>query len=131
MPAAYPRTFKRSVGRNSRESTPFGVGPKGESKEDRQLRNAKQAQSILEARFSCEDGPDSTGDPGQWISAERWKKEDSEDGLILVFTHGTGFNKEVSLKGHASQMLIVNIVLARYGEKIDRQGSLGPQHDIW
>jgi hypothetical protein len=97
VPAAYPRTFKRSVGRNSRESTPFGVGPKGESKEDRQLRNAKQAQSVLEARFSCEDGPDSTGDPGQWISAERWKKDDSEDGLVLVLTHGTGFNKEVSV----------------------------------
>jgi hypothetical protein len=100
IPAAFPRTYKQSIGTLERGSHPFTKSPRetGESKEERGKRNLGEAKECIMAKFNATPTKeDDQAASGLWIAGERWIREGGrkEGGLTLVLSAANGFTKEV------------------------------------
>jgi hypothetical protein len=100
IPAAFPRTYRESIGTLERRSHPYTKSPReqGESKEERGKRNLGEARECVRARFNAiPTGEDEHGGSGLWIAGERWIRQGGreEGGLTLVLSAANGFTKEV------------------------------------
>lgn len=103
IPAAFPRTYKESLGDLERGSNPFTKTAitRGEGNEERKKRNLGEAKECVKARFNATATSGAEKDvSGLWIAGERWIRQDTErkgegEGLTLVLSAANGFTKEV------------------------------------